>query len=123
MVSFIESIGNGYKNMFVTDECATRAEYWWWIVYQWCVIGLLRVVFYFDDILLFTVLLGFVIAHILPNCTLIIRRLHDSDHSGWNMLWGLIPYLGILIHLYFMLLPSSPLSDWRDDDEYETSEE
>lgn len=123
MVSFIEAIGNGYKNMMVTNECATRAEYWWWIAYQWLMVGLLRLIFSFDYNLYVILLCGFMVAHIIPNCTLIIRRLHDSDHSGWNMLWGLIPYLGILIHLYFMLLPSSPFSDWRDEDEYETSEE
>ena len=26
-----------------------------------------------------------------------IARLHDSDHSGFFLLWGLVPYLGTLI--------------------------
>ena len=125
MVSFIEAIENGYKNMFVINGCATRAEYWWWVLYQDCVmifislISLSSIASYFDDIWLFIVILGWIIAHIIPNFTLRIRRLHDSDHSGWNLLWNFIPYIGIFFHLYFMLLPSNPFSDWREEEDME----
>jgi uncharacterized membrane protein YhaH (DUF805 family) len=37
-----------------------------------------------------------------------VRRLHDTDKSGWMLLLGLIPFLGGIIVLVLMLLPGTP---------------
>lgn len=37
-----------------------------------------------------------------------MRRLHDQDKSGWWLLLILIPLIGPLVLLYFMVQPSSP---------------
>lgn len=50
----------------------------------------------------------FWIAFIIPNLSIGVRRLHDSDHSGWFILTLFIPLVGPLVYLYFMLLPSDP---------------
>ena len=42
----------------------------------------------------------------IPGITLSIRRLHDSNHSGWNILWTLVPYIGWLYFIYLCCLPS-----------------
>ena len=49
----------------------------------------------------------FEIVMIIPHWTVSVRRLHDSDKSGWWLLWGLLPGVGGLIVLILMLLPSS----------------
>ena len=36
-----------------------------------------------------------------------VRRLHDTDKSGWWLLLGFIP-LGGLVVLVFMLMPGTP---------------
>jgi uncharacterized membrane protein YhaH (DUF805 family) len=36
-----------------------------------------------------------------------IRRFHDQDRSGWFALFNLIPYIGWLIVLAFMVLPGT----------------
>ena len=38
----------------------------------------------------------------LPGLAVSVRRLHDTNRSGWNILWGLMPVIGplILIFLY-----------------------
>lgn len=46
------------------------------------------------------------LAIILPTIALTARRLHDSGKSGWWQLIVLIPLVGIIIHIIFMVLPS-----------------
>jgi len=41
------------------------------------------------------------LAVIIPGLAVAIRRLHDTDRSGWNLLWGLVPLVGGFILLYF----------------------
>lgn len=41
---------------------------------------------------------------LIPNIAVTIRRLHDQDKSGWMILLILIPLVGPLILLVFMLL-------------------
>ena len=50
----------------------------------------------------------FALGIIVPALALTVRRLHDAGYSGLLVLLGLIPYLGSLIMLIFVLLPSSP---------------
>jgi uncharacterized membrane protein YhaH (DUF805 family) len=41
------------------------------------------------------------LATLIPGLAVTIRRLHDTDRSGWNILWGLVPLVGGFILLYF----------------------
>jgi uncharacterized membrane protein YhaH (DUF805 family) len=41
------------------------------------------------------------LATLVPGIAVTIRRLHDTDRSGWSILYGLIPFIGGLILLYF----------------------
>ncbi|MET3176661.1 UNVERIFIED_ORG: uncharacterized membrane protein YhaH (DUF805 family) [Arthrobacter sp. UYCu721] len=45
---------------------------------------------------------------IVPSLALTVRRLHDVNQSGWLILLGLIPFLGAIALLVFVLLPSNP---------------
>lgn len=44
------------------------------------------------------------LALIVPSIAVQIRRFHDQDKSGWFLLLALIPFIGGLIVLVFMLL-------------------
>ncbi|MEL6423418.1 MAG: DUF805 domain-containing protein [Pseudomonadota bacterium] len=53
------------------------------------------------------VLVGlFYVATFIPGLALTIRRLHDLNFTGWLVLVGLIPYIGGIVLLIFMLLPT-----------------
>lgn len=39
----------------------------------------------------------------IPNLALVVRRLHDTERSGWAILFGLIPIVGGLILLFFYI--------------------
>lgn len=60
-------------------------------------------------------LLLWFLAVLVPSIAVSVRRLHDRDMSGWwylgFVIGGLIPYIGLLISLAFlviMLLPGTP---------------
>lgn len=38
--------------------------------------------------------------------TCAVRRLHDRDKSGWNLLWAILPIVGPLYILFLYILPS-----------------
>lgn len=42
-----------------------------------------------------------VIAHYIPSLAIIVRRLHDSNRSGWLVLLCLIPLIGIIAFIAF----------------------
>ncbi|WP_229660400.1 DUF805 domain-containing protein [Croceicoccus pelagius] len=44
------------------------------------------------------------IATIIPSLAVTFRRLHDTDHSAWWILIGLVPIIGGLVLLYFYLI-------------------
>ena len=84
---------------------ARRAEYWFWHLFYW----LLVVVLVTIDISIamagmhaavFTVLGILVLT--LPTLAGTVRRLHDTDHSGWMILITFIPLVGPIIFLVFM---------------------
>ena len=55
-------------------------------------------------ILAIVLLILWVLATFIPNLAVQVRRFHDQDKSGWFVLLGLIPYLGGLIIIVFMVL-------------------
>lgn len=49
----------------------------------------------------------FTLLILVPSIAVQVRRFHDQNLSGWFVLLGLIPYLGALVILVFMLLPGT----------------
>ena len=45
---------------------------------------------------------------LLPNIAVSIRRLHDTDRSGWWILIWLIPLIGLIVLLVFYLQQGDP---------------
>ena len=85
-----------------------RKEYWMFFLFNVIILIVLSVL----DSMLGTVnapygigmLTGlYVLATLVPNIAVTIRRLHDTDRSGWWILLGLIPVVGIVL-LVFMFL-------------------
>ena len=48
------------------------------------------------------------LATIVPALAVLIRRLHDTDKSGWWVLIGLVPFVGGIVLLVFTLQDSTP---------------
>ncbi len=50
----------------------------------------------------------YVLATIIPSIAVMVRRLHDTDRSGWFVLLGVIPVVGDIVLLVFACLDSQP---------------
>jgi uncharacterized membrane protein YhaH (DUF805 family) len=48
------------------------------------------------------------LATLVPGIAVTIRRLHDTDRSGWSILFGFIPIIGGFILLYFYVQDGTP---------------
>jgi uncharacterized membrane protein YhaH (DUF805 family) len=46
----------------------------------------------------------FTLATLIPGLAVAVRRLHDTDRSGWWLLIGLVPLLGEFVLFIFMLM-------------------
>lgn len=52
-------------------------------------------------------MLGMVLALAVPILAVTVRRLHDTDRSGWWALVGLVPVVGGVVMFIFMVLAGS----------------
>ncbi|MDF7640739.1 DUF805 domain-containing protein [Bifidobacterium sp. ESL0784] len=86
----IEAVKRFFLKYIKFSGRASRSEYWW--------VQLFLLIFYFVllflDVLLFRKAAGFIdtivgLALFIPSLAITIRRLHDSNKSGW---WWLLPY-------------------------------
>ena len=96
-MNFVESIQTCYKKFFDFSGRASKSEYWWFQLYN-AIIYVLTFVFQGDLVLLFSIL---IIVNLIPMYAVGVRRIHDSDKSGWFVLISLIPLIGLYI---FVLL-------------------
>ena len=92
-MNFVESIQTCYKKFFDFSGRASKSEYWWFQLYN-AIIYLLTFVFQGDLTLLFSIL---IIVNIIPIWTAAVRRVHDSDKSGWMVLISVIPIIGLYV--------------------------
>ena len=53
-------------------------------------------------------LILWVLACFLPSIAVTVRRLHDSNKSGWMYLLTIIPYIGFIFFIVFGFLPGTP---------------
>ena len=94
------------KKYFDFEGRARRREFWTFEIVNytigttiWFIADLqesYRLVFMFGSLL-------FSMFVLIPSLAVSVRRLHDSSHSGWWLLIGLIPF-GIFVLFIFMLL-------------------
>ena len=50
----------------------------------------------------------YLLATLIPRLAVMVRRLHDSGHSGWWLLVNAVPFLGPIVVLIFMVMDSDP---------------
>jgi len=54
----------------------------------------------------------YAVAVLLPGLAIAVRRLHDTGKSGWMVLLGLIPLVGIILLIVFYVQPSDGPNDY-----------
>jgi uncharacterized membrane protein YhaH (DUF805 family) len=92
---------------------ARRKEYWYFFLFNIIITVVLAVV----DGVTGTLspeagigLLGsiYALAVLIPAIAVAVRRLHDTDRSGWWLLISLIPLIGAIVLIVFFATDSNP---------------
>lgn len=107
--SFIGAIKKGFRGYVVWNARSTRAEYWWWtlfVVIVTLVASIIDSALFSSDMVAGPLYAITTLALFLPGLSVWIRRLHDTDRSGWWVWIMLIPIIGFIVSLVFVLLPS-----------------
>jgi len=94
---------------------ARRSEYWYFELFN---VGVLLTLMVLDNFVIgvyntsgseIGLLSGmYIIAIIVPSLAVTVRRLHDTDHTGWWVFINIIPIIGPLVLLYFTVQPGQP---------------
>lgn len=92
---------------------ARRKEYWMFFLISTVISIILAVIDSFTGTISEEAGLGllsgiYALAVLIPGLAVTVRRLHDTDRSGWWILIGLIPIIGGIALLIFMVLDSTP---------------
>lgn len=100
-MNFGDSIQTCLRKYADFNGTASRSEYWWFVLFLVLGSAILSV---FSDKLS----LVFSLLTLLPSFAVAARRLHDIDRSGWWQLIGIIPLIGWIVMIYWLVQPSQP---------------
>lgn len=99
-MTFGESIKTCFSKYATVAGRASRSEYWWWFLFS--------VLVQAGGAFVSETVAGLLaLALLLPSVAAGARRLHDIGRSSWWLLLGLIPLIGALILLYWLVQPSA----------------
>ena len=101
------------KKYAVFEGRARRKEYWYFALFYLLAMIATTIVDMMTGMYSQTLEIGvlsgiLVLAIFMPSLSVTVRRLHDTDRSGWWVLIGLIPIIGAIVLLVFMALDSQP---------------
>jgi len=101
-MDFQQAIQSGFSNYANFNGRAARSEFWYWQLFV--TIGglageLLDLVVSYGvlDIGGSPLSILFWLATFIPNLAVMVRRLHDTDRSGWWLLLFFIPLIGPIV--------------------------
>ncbi len=114
-MSFVDAIKSVLSQYVTFSGRARRSEYWFWLLAV-CLGSIVTTLL--DQAMgtrpgqtgIFTTILS--LAIFLPTLAVGIRRLHDTSRSGWWVLIGLVPFIGSIVLLVFMVQDSHGENRW-----------
>ncbi|MBN9690500.1 MAG: DUF805 domain-containing protein [Verrucomicrobia bacterium] len=104
------------KKYAVFSGRARRKEYWYFILFNTLisiVLGIIDGVAGTFNAEVGIGLLGGIygLFAFIPSLAVFVRRLHDTDHTGWWILIGFVPLIGAVVLLLFLVRDSTPGSN------------
>lgn len=113
MMSFGDAVKTCFSKYATFKGRARRSEYWWYwlfaVILSCVAVGVDYSMGWINRTIGLGVCSGILsLALLLPNLAVAVRRLHDTGHSGWWYLITLIPLVGPIVLLIFLVLDSQP---------------
>lgn len=93
-MGFLKALEVCFVNYFTFSGRASKREYWWFALFNFIVVGLAG-----PESAVF-------LALIIPGFAAGSRRLHDTGKSGWWQLLLVIPIIGWIILILFLIADS-----------------
>jgi uncharacterized membrane protein YhaH (DUF805 family) len=110
-MGFTEAISSGFRNYVNFSGRAARSEFWFWVLFSILVSIAAGII----DFAVFGIRDGVSpissltsLALFLPGLAVSVRRLHDTDRSGWWVLLFLIPLIGAIVLLIWYCSRGTP---------------
>ena len=100
-MTFVDSIKTCFNKYATFDGTASRSEYWWFFLFN--IVGPMAV-----SLVSHTLGGLLALATLLPGIAVGARRLHDTDRSGWWQLISLVPLIGWIVLIVFLVQDSRP---------------
>ncbi len=100
-MTFVESIQTVFKKYADFTGCASRSEFWWFALFNFVVSLVITMI---------SQNLSYVwsLATLVPYIAVGARRLHDTDRTGWLQLLWIIPVIGWIIMIVFLVQEGKP---------------
>jgi len=101
---------------------ANRKEYWLFVLWNFIIGTVLEMV----GLWIFRPSMSplswiYALVVFIPELALQFRRLHDAGHTGWALLLGLIPIVGWIILLVYMIQPGQKQANAYGEARYQWS--
>lgn len=131
-VSFGTAVKRAFSQYCSFHGRASRSEYWWFFLFNFLVGAIIVGIFggagyaevirtaMTDPVKASSIELSgtyvtlanlWSLITLLPGLGLFWRRMHDTGHSGWWWLWGLLPVIGWIVLLVFLCKNSVPVEN------------
>ncbi len=120
-MDFMTAVKTCYSKYATFSGRAARSEFWWFVLF---IMGMNFILTFVDSFLFGTVTTVpggfeaqtsmpvfsglFLLASFLPNISVIVRRLHDTDRSGWWYWIVLVPVIGIILLIVWLATRGTP---------------
>jgi uncharacterized membrane protein YhaH (DUF805 family) len=82
---------------------APRSELWWFVLFYLLLSVAIGLVSAISDVLGGLLNLVVTIGLLVPVIAVQVRRLHDTDRTGWWVLIGLVPVIGAIVLIVFFV--------------------
>ena len=117
IMTFSQAIQSVFSKATKLEGRAPRSEYWYWVLFTFIVqmFTILPVILVammipqrdFWAILPFLIAAGSIWVFLwITRITVTVRRYHDQGLTGWMFFIGVVPVIGGLLEIIFMLQPS-----------------
>jgi uncharacterized membrane protein YhaH (DUF805 family) len=105
-MTFVDAVRICFAKYVDPKGRAGRAEYWWFVLFDLIVSFIVGII----DVIIGSPILGYLVslAFLLPAIMVSIRRLHDTNRTGWWLLIGLIPVIGWIILIVYYVQQGTP---------------
>jgi uncharacterized membrane protein YhaH (DUF805 family) len=84
-----------------------RAEFWWYFLAA-LIIGIVFNILIAVSNVFFVLYVIYGLAVLIPGLAVGVRRLHDTDKTGWWLLIAFIPLVGLIVLIVFWATDGTP---------------